>query len=192
MNSGRPPSPFERFATLAGGGAVLMMTARFGRSPVREGADRLRARHRNLDLKPSWRLFGTLDDWGNRWPAERHTFAAGLILSAAGDPVVERAVGRCLADLTALGRPLLWGVTSGRLRWYPRFTMSPNGWLPEVMLPHPARYAQLGVVHDGAEFRPQFDSILYSADPDFFIFNSRLRWWDARHFDLVISDGCAS
>lgn len=51
---------------------------------------------------------------------------------------------------------------------------------------------ELGVVHDGAEFRPQFDSILYSADPDFFIFNSRLRWWDARHFDLVISDGCAS
>ena len=70
--------------------------------------------------------------------------------------------------------------------------MSPNGWLPEVMLPHPARYARLGVVHDGAEFRPQFDSILYSADPDFFIFNSRLRWWDARHFDLVTSDGCAS
>ena len=53
----RPRGPLARFATLAGSGAVLMMTARFGRSPVREAAYRFRAQHRDLDLKPSWRLF---------------------------------------------------------------------------------------------------------------------------------------
>src|SRR5439155_10737661 len=93
----RSAGPLERFAAFAGGGAVLMFTAQFGRSPVRNAAYRLRARRRDVDLKPSWRLFASLDDWGKRWPAEQDTFAAGLILSAAGDPVVERAVGRCLA-----------------------------------------------------------------------------------------------
>ena len=47
----------------------------------------------DLDLKLSWRLFASLQDWGKRWPAEQDAFAAGLILSAADDPVVERAVG---------------------------------------------------------------------------------------------------
>jgi hypothetical protein len=26
-------------------------------------------------------------------------------------------------------------------------------------------------------------------EPDFFIFNSRLCWWEARHFQCVTSDG---
>ena len=187
-----PAGPFGRFAALVDGGAVLTMTARFGRSTVREAAYDLRARHRNLDIRLSWTLFATLDDWGTRWPVERHTFAAGLILSAKDDPIVERAVGRCIADLAALGRPLLWGVTNGRIRWHTRFTMGPNGWPPEEFLPPPATYARLCVVRDGAEFRPQFDPILYSPDPDFFIYNSRLRWWDARHSNLARRDGCVS
>jgi len=77
---GRTPSLFDRFATLAGGGPILMMSARFGRSPVREAANRLHAQHRHLDLKLSWRLFAGLADWGERWPAEQDNFAAGLIL----------------------------------------------------------------------------------------------------------------
>jgi hypothetical protein len=109
---------------LARSGAVLMTTARFGRSCVREAARHLRERRADLDLKPSWRLFASLDDWGNRWPAEKHTFAAGLILSAAGDPVLERAVVRCLADLAGLGQPLLWGVVSDQLRWRPRLMVA--------------------------------------------------------------------
>jgi hypothetical protein len=181
VNSGRPPGPFDRLATLAGGGAVLMMTARFGRSPVREVAYRIRARCRDLDLKLSWQVFTSLENWGKRWAAEQDTFAAGLILSAGGDPVVERAVGRCMADLARLGRPLLWGVTSGRLRWYPRFTMSANGWPPEELLPHPAGYARLRVAHDGTDFHPRFDPILFAPGPDFFISRShRLRWLEAR------------
>ena len=124
--SERAPGPLARFATLAGGGPVLMTTARFGRSPVREAAYRLRERRPDLDLKLSWRLFASLEDWGKRWPAEQDAFAAGLILSAAGDPVVERAVGRCLADLARLGRPLLWGVIGQRVRWHPRFRADPE------------------------------------------------------------------
>jgi hypothetical protein len=174
---------------LAGGAPVLMMTARFGRSPVRAAAYRLRSRRCDLDLKLSWRLFASLDDWGKRWPAEQDTFAAGLILSAADDPVVERAVGRCLVDLAGLGRPLLWGVVSQRLRWHPRFMMTPNGWTPDVMLPHPAAYARLGVAHAAASFRPRFDPILFSADPDFFTRGSRLRWLEARHFHWIAPYG---
>jgi hypothetical protein len=49
------PGPLERFATPTGG-PVLMTTTQFGRSPVREAAYRLRARRRDLDFKPSWRL----------------------------------------------------------------------------------------------------------------------------------------
>ena len=51
-------------------------------------------------------------------------FAAALILSAAGDPVVERAVGRCLADLARLGRSLLWGSIGPRVRWRPKFALA--------------------------------------------------------------------
>ena len=140
--SERAPGPLARFATLAGGGPVLMTTARFGRSPVRDAAYRLRERRPDLDLKLSWRLFASLEDWGKRWAAEQDAFAAGLILSAAGDPVVERAVGRCLADLARLGRPLLWGVVGQRVRWQSRFALTPNGWPPEQILPNP--FSMLG------------------------------------------------
>lgn len=189
MTAGRRPlSPLDRFAALAGGSTVLVTTARFGRSPVRQAAYRLRGQHRDLNLRLSWQLFANLVDWGNRWPAERETFAAGLILSAAGDPVVERAVGRCLFDLYQRGRPVLWGVVSDRVRWYPRFKLGWNGWPPE-WFPHPtAAYARLGVARDGAELRPQFDPILYSADPDFFVSNSCLYWRDPGLFDAVTDD----
>jgi len=166
-----------------------MMTAQFGRSRARQAAYRLRARHRDLDLRLSWQLFTNLVDWGNRWRAERETYAAGLILSAAGDLVVERAVGRCLADLFQLDRPLLWGVVSDRLRWQPRFAVRWNGW-PEEWFPHPtATYARLGVAHDDAEFRPHFDPILYATDSDFFVSNARLYWRDDGLFDPALHHG---
>jgi hypothetical protein len=176
-------------ATLAGGGAVLMMTARFGRSPVRDAAYSFRAQRRDLDLKLSWRLFANLEDWGRRWPAEHNAFAAGLIFSAADDPVVERAVGRCLADLARLGRPLLWAAVGQRVRWQPRFALTPNGWPPELISPYPGTYARLSVAHDAAEFRPRFDPILFSAAPDYRISESRLYWFEARHFPLVARHG---
>jgi hypothetical protein len=168
-----------------------MMTARFGRSPVRNAAYRLRAGRRDLDFKLSWRLFASLQDWGNRWAAEQHNFAAALILSAAGDPVVERAVGRCLADLTRLGRPLLWGVVGRPVRWRPRFGLTPNGWPPEQICPGPFTYARLRVAQDTPEFRPRFDPLLYSAEPDFrvSVSGSRLCWWETRHFHWVTLDG---
>jgi hypothetical protein len=187
--SERAPGPLARFAALASGGPVLMTTARFGRSPVRNAAYRLRARRPDLDLKPSWRLFASLGDWGKRWVAEQDAFAAGLILSAAGDPVVERAVGRCLTDLAKLGRPLLWGVVGGRVRWRPRFALTPNGWAPEEILPNPFEYGRLEVAHDRPEFCPRFDPIMYSAEPDFSVSGSHLCWWEARHFHWATRDG---
>jgi hypothetical protein len=188
-DSERAPGPLARFAALAGGGPVLMTTARFGRSPVRNVAYRLRTRRADLHLELSWRLFASLGDWGKRWVAEQDAFAAGLILSAAGDPVVERAVRRCLADLTRLRRPLLWGVVGGRVRWRPRFILIPNGWPPEQIQPNPFEYARLEVAHDTPEFRPRFDPILYSAEPDFRVSDSGLSWWEARHFHWVTRDG---
>jgi hypothetical protein len=110
-------------------------------------------------------------------------------LSAAGDPGVDRAVGRCLADLARLGRPLLWGVIGPPVRWRPRFALTPNGWPPEEILPDPFEYARLKVAHDTPEFCPRFDPILYSAEPDFFISDSRLGWWEPRHFHWVTRDG---
>jgi hypothetical protein len=187
--SERAPGPLARFAALAGGGPVLMTTARFGRSSVRNAAYRLRERLPDLHLKLSWRLFASLGDWGKRWVAEQDAFAAGLILSAPGDPVVERAVGRCLADLARLGRPLLWGTVGPRLRWRARFALTPNGWAPEEILPNPFEYARLEAAHDTPEFRPRFDPILYSAEPDFRVSDSGLSWWEARHFHLVTRDG---
>jgi hypothetical protein len=187
--SGRAQGPLARFTTLARGGPVLMTTAQFGRSPVRDAAYRLRERRPDLDLKLSWRLFASLGDWGKRWPAEQSTFAAGLILSAADDPAVERAVGRCLADLAMLGRPLLWGSIGQRARWHPRFMLTPNGWPPGRILPDPFAYARLGVAYDTPEFCPRFDPILYSVEPDFSVSESRLQWWEARHFHRVTRDG---
>jgi hypothetical protein len=166
-----------------------MTTARFGRSPVREAAYRLRARRPDIDFKLSWRLFASLQDWGKRWPSEQATFAAGLIFSAADDPIVERAVGRCLADLARLGRPLLWGVIGPRIRWRPRFMLTPNGWQPEQICPNPFEYARLELACDTPEFRPQFDPILYLVEQDFSVSDSRLRWWEPRHFQCVTRDG---
>ena len=185
----RRPGPLARFATLAAGGPVLLTTARFGRSPVREAAYRLRDRHRDLDLKLSWRLFASLEDWAGRWPTEQEDFSAGIILSAAGNPVLERAVGRCLADLARLGRPLLWGAVRQRVRWQPRFALTPNGWPPELISPYPGTYARLAVARDTAEFRPRFDPILFTAEPDYFIFESRLSWFEARHFPRAARHG---
>jgi hypothetical protein len=54
--SERALGPLARFAALAGGGPVLMTTAQFGRSPVRNAAYRLRERRPDLDFKLSWRL----------------------------------------------------------------------------------------------------------------------------------------
>lgn len=180
--------PLDRFVALAGAGAVLVMTARFGRSPVRQAAYRFRAQQRDLDLRLSWQLFTNLVDWGNRWQAEQDKYAAGLILSAARDPVVERAVGRCLFDLYQLGRPVLWGVVSDRVRWYPRFKLGRNGW-PLELFPHPtATYARLGLPRAGTEFCPQFDPILYPADPDFIVSDSRLYWLDWDLFEPVTGD----
>lgn len=181
--------PLARFATLAGGGPVLMTTAQFGRSAVRNAAYRLRERRPDLDLKLSWRLFASLQDWGKRWPAEQDAFAAGLILSAAGDPAVDRAVGRCLADLATLGRPLLWGTVGPPVRWRPRFALTPNGWPPEEILPSPFDYGRLKVAHDVPEFRPRFDPILYSAEPDFSVTGFHVCWWEARHFHWATVDG---
>jgi hypothetical protein len=185
----RAPGPLARFATLAGNGPVLMTTARFGRSPVRNAAYRLRERRADIDFKLSWRLFASLQDWGKRWPAEQDTFAAGLILSAARDPAVERAVGRCLADLARLGRPILWGVIGQWVRWRPQFALTPNGWPPEEIGPDPFEYARLRVAVDTPEFRPRFDPILYLAEPDFSVSGSRLSWWEPRHFQWVTRDG---
>src|SRR6202021_2862527 len=137
MTAVPPNGPLARFAKLAGGGPVLMSTAQFGRSPVRQAAYRLRERRPDLDLKLSWRLFASLEDWSERWPAEQDTFAAGLILSAAPGPRGARGGGRCLADLARLGRPLLWGAIGPPLRWRPRFALTPNGWAPEEILPNP-------------------------------------------------------
>jgi hypothetical protein len=187
--SGRPFSPLASFAALTGGGPVLVTTARFGRSAVRDAAYRFRDRHPELDLKLSWRLFANLKEWGKPWPAEQGGFAGTLILSAAGDPVVERAVGRCLADLAWLGRPLLWGVIGQRVRWQPRFSLAPNGWPPELVLPYPATYARLGVAYGMPDFCPLFDPILYSAEPDYSVSGSGLQWWEERHFHWGTLDG---
>ena len=156
---------------------------------MRQAAYRLRERRPDLDLKLSWRLFASLEDWGERWPAEQDTFAAALILSAARDPGVDRAVGRCLADLARLGRPLLWGAVGPRLRWRARFALTPNGWAPEEILPNPFEYGRLEVAHDTPEFCPRLDPILYSAEPDFSASDSYLSWWEARHFHWVTRDG---
>jgi hypothetical protein len=189
--SERAPGALAHFVALAGGGPVLMTTARFGRSPVRKAAYRLRERRSDLDLKLSWRLFRSLEDWGKRWPAEQDAFTAGLILSAASDRAVDRAVGRCLADLARLGRPLLWGTIGQRMRWQPRFALTPNGWAPEEILPNPFEDARLEVAHDTPEFCPRFDPILYPAEPDFSVSvsGSHLCWWEPRHFHWVMRDG---
>lgn len=187
--AGRPIGPLDRLAAPVGGGALLVMTAQFGRSPVRQAAYRLRTRRPDLNFKLSWRAFDSLPDWGERWQAEQNDFAAGVVLSAAGNPVVERAVGRCMVDLARLDRPLLWGVCSDRIRWCPCFTVSPNGWSPEDILPWPATYARLRAAPDGVEFKPKFDPILYATNPDFFIFDGRLRWLEDRHFQVVARDG---
>jgi hypothetical protein len=129
------------------------------------------------------------EDWGKRWVAEQDAFAAALILSAAGDPAVDRAVGRCLADLARLGRPVLWGVVGPPIRWRPRFALTPNGWSPELILPSPFTYARLRVASDTPEFCPRFDPILYSAEPDFSVSDSGLSWWEARHFHWGTRDG---
>jgi len=190
MNAVPQNGPLARFTELGGGGGpVLLMTARFGRSPVRDAGYRLCRRRPDLDLKLSWRLFACLADWAKRWQAEQEGFAAGIILSAAGDPVVERAVGRCLADLARLGRPLIWGTVGQRIRWQPRFMLTRNGWPPERMLPSPSDYARLGMACDASEFCPLFDPILYSAEPDFVIDNSSLGWFEERFFHRVARDG---
>jgi hypothetical protein len=140
-------------------------------------------------------MFAHLSDWGQRWPVEQSTFAACLILSAADDPVVDRAVGRCLADLAGLGRPLLWGTVdprprhARRIRWQSRFMLTPNGWPPELILPYPAEYARVGAAQDAQEFCPLSDPILYSEEPDFSVSNSTLHWWEPRHFHRVVRDG---
>ncbi len=52
-----------------------------------------------------------------------------------------------------------------------------------------AAYARLAVALDADEFRPRFDPILFSPDPDFFVLGSRPRWREARHFHVAARHG---
>jgi hypothetical protein len=121
----------------------------------------------------------------------RTSFATGAPISTSsyhGGCSPAFRIGASAGQPNRLGRPLLWGVIGQRVRWRPRFMLTPNGWPPERVLPHPAEYARLGVSHDAPEFCPQFDPLLFSAEPDFSVFNSRLQWWEARHFPRVTRD----
>jgi hypothetical protein len=158
---------FDRRTDLAEGSCALVLKGQFGPSSVTLAASALCNRHRDLDLVRSWREYESVPDWGRRWPTDQHKFAAGLVLTPAREPIIERSVGRCLFDLARLGRPLLWGVVSDRIRWHSRFALDWDGW-PGNLFPYPtAAYARLIAWEDSAEFCPQFHPILYSADPDF-------------------------
>jgi hypothetical protein len=77
---GCAPGILDHLAALTSGGSAFLTTAHFGRSLARQAAYRLRNRRPDLDFTLSWQLFASLVDWANRWPAEQHAFAAGLIL----------------------------------------------------------------------------------------------------------------
>jgi hypothetical protein len=49
---------------------------------------------------------------------------------------------------------------------------------------NPTTHARLGLADDTLEFCPQFDPILFSAEPDYSVCNSRLQW-EARDFRSV-------
>jgi len=82
--SERAPGSLARFAALAGGGPVLMTTARFGRSPVRNAAYRLRARRPDLHLKLSWRLASYAGLAPTPWQSGSVAHEQGV--SKAGNP----------------------------------------------------------------------------------------------------------
>ena len=108
--SERAPGALARFAKLAGGGAVLMTTARFGRSPVRSAAYRLRERRPDLDLKLSWRLF-----------ANPHAFQAlaaaleALPTAKRGQAQVSQAIRTVAQALQALAAKLSEAQASNAL-----------------------------------------------------------------------------
>ena len=133
-------------------------------------------------------MFVSLADWGQRWPAEQTDFAAGLILSEPDNPVLERAVARCLFDLARLGRPLLWGIAGTQLSWYPRLKMSPT-WPSNLIGPPLATYARLAVSDNSPKFRPAVDPILFSKKPDYAIDGLRLSWCE--DFTWILHPGKA-
>jgi hypothetical protein len=45
------------------------------------------------------------------------------------------------------------------------------------------------VAHDAVEFRPRLEPILFTAEPDFCILESRLCWLEPRHFPLAVHHG---
>ena len=152
--------------------AVLMMTARFGRSPVRQAAYRLRAWRRDLDLTLS---------------------GACSPISSIGAPLAGRARQVCAgrADLVSSWRPCCrtrrWpmplrslptrqahtlgsgGERPGTLRHLAASGWDWNGW-PEEWFPYPtATYARLALALDATEFEPRFDPILFTSAPDFIV-----------------------
>jgi hypothetical protein len=124
-----PDRPLLQFLNRAGGEPVLVMCGRPGkRDPAHAAAGRLPARfHKYSDVRLLWREFRA--GYG-RMPtstAELHGFAAAILLTNAGEPLVDSPITMVMAAFAAAGQSALWGEAGagGSVAWHENFAIRP-------------------------------------------------------------------
>src|SRR5438874_838951 len=120
-----PDRPLLRLLNRAHGKPVLAMCGLPGNhDPAHAAAGRLPVRfHRFSDVRLYWREFSGRGFSGNsceRWLPDRHQrFVALIVLTNAGQPIVDERSVNALMDFRDYRKPVLWGEASpeGAVMW---------------------------------------------------------------------------
>jgi hypothetical protein len=124
-----PDRPLLQLLNRAGGEPVLVMCGRPGNhDPAHAAAGRLPVRfHKYSDLRLLWREF---PGGYSRIPistSELRRFAAAIVMTNAGEPLIDLLIATVMGAFAEAGQSALWGETApgGSVVWHKNFAIRP-------------------------------------------------------------------
>ena len=124
-----PDRPLLQLLNRASGEPVLVMCGRPGNhDPAHAAAGRLPARfHKYTDLRLLWREFPGGYCRIPTSSSELQGFAAAILLTNEGEPLIDTSITMVMAALAAAGHSALWGEAGagGSVVWHENFAIRP-------------------------------------------------------------------
>jgi hypothetical protein len=124
-----PDRPLLQLLNRASGEPVLVMCGRPGNhDPAHAAAGRLPVRfHKYSDLRLFWREFPRRYCLTPTSKSELQGFAAAILITNVGEPLIDSSIARVMAALAAAGQSALWGeaAAGGSVVWHENFAIRP-------------------------------------------------------------------